>query len=44
VLPVALAGNTEFWRGKTLRVCIAASLSALAAGASRVAEQAFVDR
>jgi hypothetical protein len=44
VLPVALAGNTKLWRGKTLRLCIAAPLSALAAGARHVAEQAFVDR
>ena len=32
VLPVALAGTTDLWRGKTLRVRIAPPLDALAAG------------
>ena len=44
VLPVSLAGTTELWRGKTLRVGIAPPLPALAPGASRVEEQAYVDR
>jgi 1-acyl-sn-glycerol-3-phosphate acyltransferase len=44
VLPVALAGTSELWRGKTLRVCIAPPLPALEPGADRQAEQAYVDR
>ena len=44
VLPVALAGTTELWRGKTLRVRIAPPLPALEPGADRHAEQAYVDR
>jgi 1-acyl-sn-glycerol-3-phosphate acyltransferase len=44
VLPVALAGAGELWRGKTLRVRIAPPLPALAPGADRNAEQAYVDR
>ena len=44
VLPVALAGTTELWRGKTLRVRIAPPLDALRPGADRHEEQAFVDR
>jgi 1-acyl-sn-glycerol-3-phosphate acyltransferase len=43
VLPVALAGTTNLWRGKTLRVRIAPPLDALARGASRHEEQTFVD-
>jgi 1-acyl-sn-glycerol-3-phosphate acyltransferase len=43
VLPVALAGTTEFWRGKTLRVRIAPPLDALRAGANRHEEQTYVD-
>ena len=44
VLPVSLAGTSELWRGKTLRVRIAPPLPALAAGANRVEAQVFVDR
>lgn len=44
VLPVALAGTTELWRGKTLRVRIAAPINVLLPGADRNEEQAFVDR
>jgi 1-acyl-sn-glycerol-3-phosphate acyltransferase len=44
VLPVAIAGTTELWRGQTLRVRIAPPLAVLAPGADRQAEQAFVDR
>jgi 1-acyl-sn-glycerol-3-phosphate acyltransferase len=43
VLPVALAGATDLWRGKTLRVRIAPPLDALPAGADRNEEQAYVD-
>jgi 1-acyl-sn-glycerol-3-phosphate acyltransferase len=43
VLPVALAGTTDLWRGKTLRVRIAPPLDALGPGASRPEEQTFVD-
>src|ERR671921_287682 len=43
VLPVALAGTADLWRGKTLRVRIAPPLAALAPGASRVEEQTYVD-
>jgi 1-acyl-sn-glycerol-3-phosphate acyltransferase len=43
VLPVALAGAKELWRGKTLRVRIAPPLDALPAGADRNEEQAYVD-
>jgi 1-acyl-sn-glycerol-3-phosphate acyltransferase len=43
VLPVALAGTTDFWRGKTLRIRIAPPLEALAPGASRHDEQTYVD-
>lgn len=44
VLPVALAGTIELWRGKTLRVRIAPPLAALEPGADRHKEQAYVDR
>jgi 1-acyl-sn-glycerol-3-phosphate acyltransferase len=44
VLPVALAGATDLWRGKTLRVRIAPPLNALPPGANRQEEQAYVDR
>jgi 1-acyl-sn-glycerol-3-phosphate acyltransferase len=44
VLPVALAGTTDLWRGATLRVAVAPPLDALPAGADRQTEQAFVDR
>jgi 1-acyl-sn-glycerol-3-phosphate acyltransferase len=44
VLPVGLAGTTELWRGKTLRVRIGPPLSALEPGADHHAEQAYVDR
>ena len=44
VLPVALAGATDLWRGKTLRVRIAPPLDALPPGANRQEEQAYVDR
>src|SRR5215216_5060859 len=43
VLPVALAGTTDLWRGKTLRIRIAPPLDALAPGANRHEEQVFVD-
>ena len=43
VLPVALAGTTDLWRGKTLRVRIAPPLDALAPGSNRDEEQAYVD-
>jgi 1-acyl-sn-glycerol-3-phosphate acyltransferase len=43
VLPVALAGTTDLWRGKTLRMRIAPPLDALASGASREEEQTYVD-
>jgi 1-acyl-sn-glycerol-3-phosphate acyltransferase len=43
VLPVALAGTTDLWRGKTLRVRIAPPLDALVPAASRHEEQTFVD-
>jgi 1-acyl-sn-glycerol-3-phosphate acyltransferase len=44
VLPVALAGAKDLWRGKTLRVRIAPPLDALPPGADRNEEQEFVDR
>ena len=44
VLPVALTGPKELWRGKTLRVRIAPPVPALAPGANRNQEQAYVDR
>jgi 1-acyl-sn-glycerol-3-phosphate acyltransferase len=43
VLPVALAGTTDLWRGKTLRVRIAPPLDALAPGAGRQEEQIYVE-
>jgi 1-acyl-sn-glycerol-3-phosphate acyltransferase len=43
VLPVALAGTTDLWRGKTLRVRIAPPLDALPPGANRHEEQSYVD-
>ncbi len=43
VLPVALAGTTNLWRGKALRVRIAPPLDALPPGANRHEEQAYVD-
>jgi 1-acyl-sn-glycerol-3-phosphate acyltransferase len=43
VLPVALAGATDLWRGKTLRVRIAPPLDALPPGANRHEEQSYVD-
>ena len=43
VLPVALSGTTDLWRGKTLRVRIAPPLDALSAGSNRDEEQTFVD-
>ncbi len=43
VLPVALAGTTDLWRGKTLRLRIAPPLDALGPGASREEEQTYVD-
>jgi 1-acyl-sn-glycerol-3-phosphate acyltransferase len=43
VLPVALAGTTDLWRGKTLRIRVAPPLDALPAGADRQEEQAYVD-
>ncbi len=43
VLPVALAGATDLWRGKTLRVRIAPPLDALPRGANRHEEQTYVD-
>jgi 1-acyl-sn-glycerol-3-phosphate acyltransferase len=43
VLPVALAGTTDLWRGKTLRVRIAPPLTALPPGANRHEEQTYVD-
>jgi 1-acyl-sn-glycerol-3-phosphate acyltransferase len=43
VLPVALAGNTDLWRGKTLQIQIAPPRDALAPGANRHEEQIFVD-
>ena len=44
VLPVALSGATDLWRGKTLRVRVAPPLSVLEPGTDRLAEQAYVDR
>jgi 1-acyl-sn-glycerol-3-phosphate acyltransferase len=44
VLPVALAGATDLWRGKTLRVRIAPPLDALPPGANRQEEPVYVDR
>jgi 1-acyl-sn-glycerol-3-phosphate acyltransferase len=44
VLPVAVSGATDLWRGKTLRVRIAPPLPALERSADRSAEQAYVDR
>jgi 1-acyl-sn-glycerol-3-phosphate acyltransferase len=43
VLPVALAGTTDLWRGKTLRMRIAPPLDALAPGASRHDEESYVE-
>ena len=43
VIPVALAGTTDFWRDKTLRVRIASPLDALPLEANRHEEQIFVD-
>lgn len=43
VLPVALAGTTDLWRGKTLRVRIAPPLDALPLEANRYEEQTYVD-
>jgi 1-acyl-sn-glycerol-3-phosphate acyltransferase len=43
VLPVALAGTTDLWRGKTLRMRIVPPLDALAPEASRLEEQTYVD-
>jgi 1-acyl-sn-glycerol-3-phosphate acyltransferase len=43
VLPVALAGTTELWRGKTLRIRIAPPVDALPTGANRHEEQTYVD-
>jgi 1-acyl-sn-glycerol-3-phosphate acyltransferase len=43
VLPVALAGTTDLWRGKTLRIRIAPPLDALPPGANRHEEQGYVD-
>jgi 1-acyl-sn-glycerol-3-phosphate acyltransferase len=44
VLPIAVAGAAELWRGKTLRVRIAPPLDALPPNSDRTEEQAFVDR
>jgi 1-acyl-sn-glycerol-3-phosphate acyltransferase len=44
VLPVALAGTTDLWRGKTLRVRIAPPLPALEPDADRHEAQAYVER
>jgi 1-acyl-sn-glycerol-3-phosphate acyltransferase len=44
VLPVAVAGTTDLWRGAMLGVVIAPPLDALPPGADRNVEQAFVDR
>jgi 1-acyl-sn-glycerol-3-phosphate acyltransferase len=44
VLPVGIAGTSELWRGKPLRVRIGPPLGALGPNASRVEEQAYVDR
>jgi len=43
VLPIALAGTTDLWRGKTLRVRIAPPLDSLPPAADRHEEQAYVD-
>jgi 1-acyl-sn-glycerol-3-phosphate acyltransferase len=43
VLPVALAGTTDLWRGKTLRARIAPPLDALSPEANRQEEQAYID-
>jgi hypothetical protein len=40
---VGLAGTTDLWRGKTLRVRIAPPLDALPLGANRHEEPIFVD-
>jgi 1-acyl-sn-glycerol-3-phosphate acyltransferase len=44
ILPVGLAGNSEFWRGKTLRLRIAPPIAALPAGSDRKTEQTYLDR
>jgi 1-acyl-sn-glycerol-3-phosphate acyltransferase len=43
VLPVALAGTSDLWRGKTLRVRIAPPLDAVPPGANRDEEQTYVE-
>ena len=43
VLPIALGGTTDLWRGKTLRVRIAPPLDALPQGANRQEEQIYVE-
>jgi 1-acyl-sn-glycerol-3-phosphate acyltransferase len=43
VLPIALAGTTDLWRGKTLRMRIAPPLEAIPQGANRQEEQTYVD-
>lgn len=43
VLPVALSGTTDLYRGATLRVRVAPPLDALPPGADRNAEQRFVE-
>jgi 1-acyl-sn-glycerol-3-phosphate acyltransferase len=43
VLPIALAGTTDLWRGKTLRMRITPPLDALPHGAKRQDEQTYVD-
>lgn len=44
VLPVALAGNRPLWRGKTLRVNIAAPLPPPPANASKAEQQAWSEQ
>ena len=44
ILPVALAGTRELWRGKTLRLCVGAPLDGLPPKPERADEQALVER
>jgi 1-acyl-sn-glycerol-3-phosphate acyltransferase len=43
VLPVGLAGTGELWRGKTVALRVGPPLPALAPGAGKAAQQAYVD-
>ena len=44
VLPVALAGSRELWRGKTLRLQVSAPLEPPPPGSTRAEETAYADR